>query len=100
MKRHGSPEVVVTDGLRSYRAAMNELGVEDLKGGPPARQRGRKIHTVPRTRTGDAATSRLARRMGLENQSQGEPMPTTSLTPSSTWPQPWAGYYDFHYRRS
>jgi putative transposase len=26
LKRHGSPEAITTDGLRSYRAAMNELG--------------------------------------------------------------------------
>src|SRR5579875_3345563 len=26
MKRHGSAEAITTDGLRSYRAAMNELG--------------------------------------------------------------------------
>ena len=26
LKRHGSPEKNTTDGLRSYRAAMNELG--------------------------------------------------------------------------
>lgn len=26
MKRHGSPEAITTDGLRSYRAAMIELG--------------------------------------------------------------------------
>ena len=26
LKRHGSPEKIVTDGLRSYGAAMNELG--------------------------------------------------------------------------
>ena len=25
MKRHGSPEVITTDGLKSYRAAMNEV---------------------------------------------------------------------------
>ena len=28
LKRHGSPEVITTDGLRSYRAAMSELGCE------------------------------------------------------------------------
>ena len=28
LKRHGSPEAITTDGLRSYRAAMNELGCE------------------------------------------------------------------------
>jgi putative transposase len=26
LKRHGSPEKITTDGLQSYRAAMNELG--------------------------------------------------------------------------
>lgn len=28
-KRHGSPEVITTDGLKSYRAAMNKLGNAD-----------------------------------------------------------------------
>ena len=26
LKRHGSPEAITTDGLRSYNAAMTELG--------------------------------------------------------------------------
>lgn len=26
LKRHGSPEAITTDGLRSYRAAVTELG--------------------------------------------------------------------------
>ena len=26
LKRHGSPEAITTDGLRSYKSAMNELG--------------------------------------------------------------------------
>ena len=29
LKRHGSPEAIATDGLRSYRAAMKELGNAD-----------------------------------------------------------------------
>ena len=29
LKRHGSPEAITTDGLRSYHAAMNELGNAD-----------------------------------------------------------------------
>ncbi len=29
MKRHGRPQAVVTDGLRSYGAAMNEIGAAD-----------------------------------------------------------------------
>jgi putative transposase len=28
LKRHGSPEAITTDGLRSYKAAMGELGCE------------------------------------------------------------------------
>ena len=31
LKRHGSPEGVTTDGLRSYRAAMRELGNEEKR---------------------------------------------------------------------
>ena len=27
LKRHGSPAAIVTDGLRSYKAAMTELGI-------------------------------------------------------------------------
>jgi putative transposase len=29
LKRHGSPESITTDGLRSYRAAMKDLGIAD-----------------------------------------------------------------------
>ena len=29
LRRHGSPETITTDGLRSYRAAMTELGNAD-----------------------------------------------------------------------
>ena len=29
LKRHGSPELITTDGLKSYRAAMTELGNAD-----------------------------------------------------------------------
>nr|WP_241659835.1 DDE-type integrase/transposase/recombinase [Sphingomonas glacialis] len=28
LKRHGSPEAITTDGMRSYRAAMKGLGSE------------------------------------------------------------------------
>ena len=28
LKRHGSPEAITTDGLRSYKAGMSELGCE------------------------------------------------------------------------
>ena len=29
LRRHGSPEMITTDGLRSYRAAMQDLGNTD-----------------------------------------------------------------------
>ena len=31
LKRHGKAEVIVTDGLRSYPAAMRDLGIEDRR---------------------------------------------------------------------
>ena len=31
LKRYGSPATIVTDGLRSYPAAMKDLGVEDRR---------------------------------------------------------------------
>ena len=31
MKRHGRPKAIVTDGLRSYGAAMKALGAQDLQ---------------------------------------------------------------------
>jgi len=31
LKRHGCPKAIVTDGLRSYGAALNDLGVPDLQ---------------------------------------------------------------------
>jgi len=31
LRRHGSPKVITTDGLRSYGAAMNELGIRDKR---------------------------------------------------------------------
>ncbi|MEM1053622.1 MAG: IS6 family transposase [Pseudomonadota bacterium] len=31
LKRHGSPVEIVTDGLRSYPAAMTDLGIEDRR---------------------------------------------------------------------
>ena len=31
LKRHGSPIAIVTDGLKSYPAAMKQLGIEDCR---------------------------------------------------------------------
>ena len=38
LKRHGSPEAITTDGLRSYKAAMSELGNAETAGDRPLGQ--------------------------------------------------------------
>ncbi len=39
IKRHGSPKAIISDGLRSYRAAMKELGnAEKQEIGPMGQQ--------------------------------------------------------------
>ena len=35
IKRHGRPQVIVTDGLRAYGAAMKEIGNVDRQETPP-----------------------------------------------------------------
>ena len=51
MKRHGRAKVVTTDGLRSYRAAMNELGnAEKQKMGRWANNRCENSHLAFRRR--------------------------------------------------
>jgi putative transposase len=46
LKRHGRPEAIVTDGLRSYGAALKDLGAQSLQA--PV---GRWTTTGPRTAT-------------------------------------------------
>ena len=49
LKRHGSPEVIETEGLRSYRAAMTELGSEEKQAiGRWANNRVENSHLVDR----------------------------------------------------
>lgn len=51
LKRHGSPEAIVTDGLRSYKAAMTELGCEQKQeGGRWANNRAENSHLPFRRR--------------------------------------------------
>jgi len=51
MKRHGKPEVIVTDGLRSYKAAMKEVGnAEDQEVGRWANNRAENSHQPFRRR--------------------------------------------------
>ena len=51
LKRHGSPDKITTDGLRSYRAAMNELGnAERQEIGRHANNRAENSHLPLRRR--------------------------------------------------
>jgi putative transposase len=51
LKRHGSPEAITTDGLRSYGAAMDELGCRDRQEiGRWANNRGEDSHLPFRRR--------------------------------------------------
>ena len=55
LKRHELPETITSDGLRSYRAAMSELGNAERQGsgaGPTAG--GEQQPAVPTTRAGYA----------------------------------------------
>ena len=64
LTRHGTAEVIVTDGLGSYPAAMRKLGnlhrreMGQPRNGPMEEQPGRKFSpAIPTTRAGDAAIS-------------------------------------------
>jgi transposase-like protein len=56
LKRHGSPEAITADGLRSYEAAMDELGnTRKQEIGRWANNRVENSHpAIPKTRAGDA----------------------------------------------
>jgi putative transposase len=65
LKRHGSPETITTDGLRSYRAAMNELGnAQKQQVGRHANNRIEGSHTPLRRR--ERAMLRFRRMKSLQ----------------------------------
>ncbi len=58
MKRHGRPGAIVTDGLRSYDAALGWLKPPISRSRAVAEQPGREFPpSLPATRAGDAAVS-------------------------------------------
>ena len=63
MKRYGRPEVIVTDRLRSYGAAMKDMGVEDLQlcGQGTGQIRSPRAGRCTRSRISRAALSRWRR---------------------------------------
>ncbi len=65
LKRHGSPAAIVTDGLKSYRAAMNDLGnAERQEVGRHANNRAENSHLPFRRR--ERAMTRFRRMKTLQ----------------------------------
>ncbi len=81
LKRHGHVQAVVTDRLRSYGAALRELGISDKAGDRPLGEQssGEFAPTVSKTGTGDAplpadpniADVRIRPRLGLQSLQSG-----------------------------
>ena len=77
MKRHGSPEKITTGGLRSYRAAMNELGNANKQEiGRWANNRVENSHLSFRRR--ERAMLRFRRMKTLQSSPRSMPASTTS----------------------
>ena len=77
LKRHGSPAEITTDGLRSYKAAMKELGnTEKQEVGRWANNRVENSHlpfrTEQITRPAARRTGRVAEAHGLRLGGEGE----------------------------
>jgi putative transposase len=85
MKRHGKPQAVVTDGLRSYTAAMKEIGnAEDHKVGRWLNNRAENSHQPFRRR--EQAMLRFRRMKTLQKFASVHGTSTTTSTRNVTSP--------------
>ncbi len=76
MKRHGQANVIITDKLRSYGAAMKVLGnAEKQETGRWLNNRGEKSHQPFRRRERDAAVSPDAKFAEVRLRSLVDPQP-------------------------
>ena len=83
LKRHGSPAEITSDGLRSYKAAMNELGnAERQEVGRGANNRVENSHLPFRRR--ERAMLRFRQMRTLKSSPQFRPTSTTILISSAT----------------
>ena len=85
MKKYGAPRSIVTDGLRAYSAAMNEIGVaaERHEVGRRHNNRAENSHQPFRaTRTGDAALSKSEDAAEVQLSSCPGAQPIQSRAPS------------------
>ena len=80
MKRYGQPRKIVTDGLCSYSAAMNEIGQRRSARGrwPPQQSGGEFAPAVSTTRAGDAAVSEYEDAAEVQFSSRPGPQPFQS----------------------
>ena len=83
MKRYGRPEVIVTDRLRSYRAAMERDRQRGPSGnGALAQQSGRKFtSTFPATRAGDGEIPKSRHATEIRRRSCFSSQPLQPRTP-------------------
>jgi putative transposase len=83
LKRHDQPEAIVTDGLRSYPAAMRELGnLERQKMGRWLNNRAENSHLPFRRR--ERAMLRFRQMKSLQNSPPSMPPCITISTPNAT----------------
>ena len=85
MKKFGAPRSIVTDGLRAYSAAMNEIGVAAERhevGGRTQQPRREFASAVSATRTGDAALSKSGDAAEVQLNSRPGAQPIQSGAPS------------------
>jgi transposase-like protein len=81
MKRYGRPQRIVTDGLRSYGAALKEIR-RSSGGGPLAQQQGTKLTpAVPPTRAGNGAVPTDEDPPEVRRRPRHGPQPLQSGTP-------------------
>jgi putative transposase len=83
IKKYGAPRSIVTDGLRVYSAAMNEIGVAAERHAVGGRLNNRAENShQPATRTGDAALSKSADAAEVQLSSCPGAQPIQSGAPS------------------
>ena len=83
MKRHGRAKAITTDGLRSYKAAMKDIGAADKQEDRPlGQQQGREQPPAPATtRAGDEPVSKDEDPAEILIGSRLGPQPLQSGTP-------------------
>jgi transposase-like protein len=82
LKRHGSPEAIITDGLRSYGAALTEFGSCEKQQVGRCQQSGRELAPgVQAARAGDAAVSAVANVTEVRLGSRQRRQPLQPRTP-------------------